>query len=130
MKNSGELFGGTSTDAGAWNYILSKIDRNTGRFKMVPDGKGGMMPYDPSKDPYYQVSKGVLEQPKTEIRNEPGKGQVQITTPGFNVDGILGVQKPTPTPEAINALRSDPSKYDQFVDYYGIDAVPTDLRRN
>jgi hypothetical protein len=129
MKNSGELFASSSTDASAWNYILSKIDRDTGSFKMVPDGKGGMKPYDPEADPWFRVSKGVLEQPKTELRKEQGRGEVQVTTPGFNVDGLLKIQKPVPTQEAIDALRNDLSKYDQFVDYYGIDAVPDDLRR-
>ena len=53
MKNKGELFGGTSTEAGAWNYILTKIDPATNTFKMIPDGEGGMKPYDPAQDPYY-----------------------------------------------------------------------------
>ena len=44
MKNSGELFGGSTTEASAWNYILSKIDRTTGEYKMIPDGQGGMKP--------------------------------------------------------------------------------------
>ena len=129
MKNSGELFGGTTTEASAWNYILSKIDRTTGEYKMIPDGQGGMKPYDPEADPYYRVSKDVLEQAKTELRNEPGKGQVQVTTPGFDVDAILKVKKPTPTKEAIDALRNDATLYDQFVSYYGEDAVPEDLRK-
>ena len=129
MKNSGELFGGSTTEAGAWNYILSKIDRTTGEYKMIPDGQGGMKPYDPEADPYYRVSKDVLEQAKTELRNEPGKGQVQVTTPGFDVDAILKVKKPTPTKEAIDALRDNGTLYDQFVSYYGEDAVPEDLRK-
>jgi len=129
MKNSGELFGGSTTEAGAWNYILSKIDRTTGEYKMIPDGQGGMKPYDPEADPYYRVSKDVLEQAKTELRNEPGKGQVQVTTPGFDVDAILKVKKPTPTKEAIDALRNNGTLYDQFVSYYGEDAVPEDLRK-
>ena len=81
MKNSGDLFGGTSTPASAWNYILSKIDRTTGKYKMIPDGQGGMKPYDPEADPYYRVAKAELERAKTEMRNEPGKGQVQVYNP-------------------------------------------------
>lgn len=129
MKNSGELFGGTSTEAGAWNYILSKIDRTTGNYKMVPDGAGGMKPYDPNADPYFKVAKATLEQAKTEMRNEPGVGQVQITTPGFDVDAVIGAKKPTAPIEAINALRDDPSKYDEFVEYYGEEQVPIDMRK-
>jgi hypothetical protein len=129
MKNSGDLFGGTSTPASAWNYILSKIDRTTGKYKMIPDGQGGMKPYDPEADPYYRVAKAELERAKTEMRNEPGKGQVQVTTPGFDVDAILKVQKPIPTKEAIDDLRKNPNFYDEFVKYYGKDAVPEDLRQ-
>ena len=129
MKNSGELFGGSTTEASAWNYILSKIDRTTGEYKMIPEGQGGRKPYDPEADPYYRVSKDVLEQAKTELRNEPGKGQVQVTTPGFDVDAILKVKKPTPTKEAIDSLRNNATLYDQFVSYYGEDAVPEDLRK-
>ena len=129
MKNSGDLFGGTSTPASAWNYILSKVDRTTGKYKMIPDGQGGMKPYDPEADPYYRVAKAELERAKTELRNEPGKGQVQVTTPGFDVDAILKVQKPAPTKEALDALRNNASLYDQFVSYYGVDAVPEDLRK-
>jgi len=129
MKNKGELFGGTSTEAGAWNYILSKIDPSTNTFRMVPDGEGGMKPYDPAQDPYFRVAKATLEQAKTELRNEPGVGPRQITTPGFDVDAVISVQKPVPPEEAIDELRKDSSLYDQFVSYYGEDQVPVDLRR-
>ena len=129
MKNSGQLFGGTSESAGAWNYILSKIDTKTNTFKNIPDGEGGSKPYDPSADPYYAVAKAVLERPKREIKNEPGKGQVQIETPGFDVDSVLGVKKPIAPQSAIDDLRKDPKLYDQFVNYYGIEQVPPELRQ-
>ena len=129
MKKTGQLFGGTSTEAGAWNYILSKIDKNTGTYRMIPDGMGGMKPYDPNADPYFRVAKATLEQAKTELRNEPGVGQVQITTPGFDVDAVLDARKPDAPIEAINALRNDPGKYDEFVEYYGEEQVPIDLRK-
>ena len=85
MKKTGELFGGTNNDASSWNYILSKIDPATNDWKMVPDGKGGVIQYDPDNDAAFTVAKATLEQPKTEVRNVPGKGQVIIETPGFNV---------------------------------------------
>ena len=91
LKQSGGLFGGTSTEAGAWNYILSKIDPVTNDYKMVPDGRGGMEKYNPDEDAFYNVAKGVLQQSKTETRNVPGKGQVSIQTPGFNVDDTLNL---------------------------------------
>ena len=91
MKKTGELFGGTNNDASAWNYILSKVDPATNDWKMVPDGKGGVMKYDPNTDPYYAVAKATLEKSKTEVRNVPGQGQVQIQTPGYNVEGALNL---------------------------------------
>ena len=99
MKKTGELFGGTNNDASAWNYILSKIDPATNDWKMVPDGKGGAIQYDPNEDAYYAVAKATLEQAKTEVRNVEGKGQVQIQTPGYNVSGALNLNEgATPTP--------------------------------
>ena len=91
IKQGGGLFQGSSSTASAWNYILSKIDPVTNDYKMVPDGKGGMEQYNPDNDAYYSVAKGVLEQSRTETRNVPGEGQVSIQTPGFNVDGTLGL---------------------------------------
>ena len=91
LKQSGGLFKGSSTPASAWNYILSKIDPVTNDYKMVPDGKGGMEKYNPDEDAFYNVAKGVLQQSKTETRNVPGKGQVSIQTPGFNVDDTLNL---------------------------------------
>ena len=99
MKKTGELFGGTNNDASAWNYILSKIDPATNDWKMVPDGKGGAIQYDPNEDAYYAVAKATLEQAKTEVRNVEGKGQVQIQTPGYNVSGALNLNEgASPTP--------------------------------
>jgi uncharacterized membrane protein len=99
MKKTGELFGGTNNDASAWNYILSKIDPATNDWKMVPDGKGGVVQYDPNEDAYYAVAKATLEQAKTEVRNVEGKGQVQIQTPGYNVSGALNLNEgASPTP--------------------------------
>ena len=91
LKQGGGLFGGTSTEASAWNYILTKIDPLTNDYKMVPDGKGGMKKYNPDEDAFYKVAKGVLQQPKTETRNIPGEGQVSIQTPGFDVNNTLGL---------------------------------------
>ena len=91
LKQGGGLFGGTSTEASAWNYILTKVDPLTNDYKMVPDGKGGMKKYNPDEDAFYKVAKGVLQQPKTETRNIPGEGQVSIQTPGFDVNNTLGL---------------------------------------
>ena len=57
------------------------------------------------------------------------KDKCKFTTPGFDVDAILKVQKPIPTKEAIDDLRKNPNFYDEFVKYYGKDAVPEDLRQ-
>jgi len=106
MKKTGELFGGTNNDASAWNYILSKVDPATNDWKMVPDGKGGVMKYDPSTDPHYSVAKANLEQSKTEVRNVPGQGQVQIQTPGFDVSGALNLNQGATPPPAIGSIKS------------------------
>jgi len=120
MKNTGQLFGGTSTSAGAWNYILSKIDPVTNDYKMVPDGSGGMKKYDPSSDAHYQVAKSVLEAPKTETRNVPGQGQVSIQTPGFNVNSSLGINTGA-SQIAIDYLKTNdtPANRAAFVSKYG-----------
>ena len=106
MKKTGELFGGTNNDASAWNYILSKVDPATNDWKMVPDGKGGVMKYDPSTDPHYSVAKANLEQSKTEVRNVPGQGQVQIQTPGFDVSGALNLNQGATPPPAIGSIKT------------------------
>tara|TARA_R110000803_G_scaffold204331_1_gene270264 strand:+ start:335 stop:1153 length:819 start_codon:yes stop_codon:yes gene_type:complete len=106
MKKTGELFGGTNNDASAWNYILSKIDPATNDWKMVPDGKGGVMKYDPSTDPHYSVAKANLEQSKTEVRNVPGQGQVQIQTPGYNVSGALNLNEGATSTPAIGFIKN------------------------
>jgi len=106
MKKTGELFGGTNNDASAWNYILSKVDPATNDWKMVPDGKGGVMKYDPNTDPHYAVAKATLEKSKTEVRNVPGQGQVQIQTPGYNVEGALNLNQQATPPPAVGSIKS------------------------
>ena len=106
MKKTGELFGGTNNDASAWNYILSKVDTATNDWKMVPDGKGGVMKYDPNTDPHYAVAKATLEKSKTEVRNVPGQGQVQIQTPGYNVEGALNLNRQATPPPAVGSIKS------------------------
>ena len=98
IKTNGGFFEGNSLPAKSWNYILSKVDPSTNDYKMVPDGKGGMVKYNPDDDVFYRTSKKILEQPKTQIINEPGKGNVSIQTPGFNVDATLNLNKSTQPP--------------------------------
>lgn len=100
------MFGGTNNDASAWNYILSKVDPATNDWKMVPDGKGGVMKYDPNTDPHYAVAKATLEKSKTEVRNVPGQGQVQIQTPGYNVEGALNLNQQATPPPAVGSIKS------------------------
>jgi len=120
MKSTGELFKGTSIEAGSWNYILGKIDPATNDYKMVPDGKGGMKKYDPNNDAHYTIAKAVLEAPKTETRNVPGQGQVSIQTPGFNVNGALNLNNGVPQ-GAIDYLKTNdtPANRAAFVSKYG-----------
>ena len=106
MKKTGELFGGTNNDASAWNYILSKVDPATNDWKMVPDGKGGVMKYDPDTDPHYAVAKATLERSKTEVRNVAGQGQVQIQTPGYNVSGALNLNEANKRPPDVGSIKS------------------------
>tara|TARA_R110000737_G_scaffold219307_1_gene235407 strand:- start:599 stop:1366 length:768 start_codon:yes stop_codon:yes gene_type:complete len=119
MKKTGEFLAGTNNIAGSWNYILSKVDPNTNQYKMVPDGKGGTVQYDPSTDAFYGVAKGILQEPKTETRLVPGQGQVSIQTPGFDVDGTLNLQG---APQAaIDFLKANntPENREYFKEKYG-----------
>jgi len=106
MKKTGELFGGTNNDASAWNYILSKIDPATNDWKMVPDGKGGVMKYDPNTDSHFTVAVANLEQSKTEVRHVPGQGQVQIQTPGYNVLRTLNLNPGAIPKPAVGSTKS------------------------
>lgn len=121
MKKTGEFLAGTNNIAGSWNYILSKVDPTTNTYKMVPDGKGNMVQYDPSKDPFYKTAKAILETPKTETRNVPGEGQVSIQTPGFNVDATLNLQGQGAPQAAIDFLRANDTKENRayFQEKYG-----------
>ena len=43
--------------------------------KMVPDGKGGVMKYDPNTDPHYAVAKATLEKSKPKLEMYLGKAR-------------------------------------------------------
>ena len=92
---------GIGFSIGGFGYVLTG-GANNQPFSSTKD----FFKYDPNTDPHYAVAKATLEKSKTEVRNVPGQGQVQIQTPGYNVEGALNLNQQATPPPAVGSIKS------------------------